>query len=166
LKLKQLPGLKKRSSKKTMSGLPSFFQQRGKTVLDELADYELGGELDEEDDRNSAIDDAAFTDGYSGSDLELPSFFQPNTRDNNDSSLTIDSSSDSRFASSSDDVNLSNLLNNFSWPNKGMYFMRNIRSTASYFTVCVLTSFEILMLLQMALINRSNRWIQTQKQLA
>jgi hypothetical protein len=122
LKLKQLPGLKKRSSKKTMSGLPSFFQQRGKTVLDELADYELGGELDEEDDRNSAIDDAAFTDGYSGSDLELPSFFQPNTRDNNDSSLTIDSSSDSRFASSSDDVNLSNLLNNFSWPNKGDVF--------------------------------------------
>lgn len=104
-----------------MSGLPSFFQQRGKTVLDELADYELGGELDEEDDRNSAIDDAAFTDGYSGSDLELPSFFQPNTRDN-DSSLKIDSSSDSRYASSSEDVNLSNLLNNFTWPNKGDAF--------------------------------------------
>jgi hypothetical protein len=32
-----------------MSGLPSFFQQRGKTVLDELADYELGGDLDEEE---------------------------------------------------------------------------------------------------------------------
>jgi hypothetical protein len=104
-----------------MSGLPSFFQQRGKTVLDELADYELGGELDEEDDRNSAIDDAAFTDGYSGSDLELPSFFQPNTRDN-DSSLKIDSSSDSRYASSSEDVNLSNLLNNFTWPNEGDAF--------------------------------------------
>ena len=106
-----------------MSGLPSFFQQRGKTVLDELADYELGGELDEEDDRNSAIEDAAFTDGYSGSDLELPSFFQPSTRDN-ESSLKIDSSSDGRSSSRSEDFNLSNLLSNFSWPTKNITFIR------------------------------------------
>ena len=49
-----------------MAGLPSFFQQRGKTVLDELADYELGGDLNEEEEEadNGIMGDSAFTTVY------------------------------------------------------------------------------------------------------
>lgn len=97
-----------------MSGLPSFFQQRGKTTLDELADYELGGELDEEDDE--IVDDEAFTDGYTGSDLELPSFFQPATRV---SEQPEPSAPDNGYPLRPDEVNLSNLLDSFTWPGKG-----------------------------------------------
>ena len=103
-----------------MAGLPSFFQQRGKTVLDELADYELGGDLNEdlEEADDSIIDDSAFTQGYDDSDLELPSFFQPSVRDNGQSQ-TIQTSSDDYFPSRVEDVNLSHLLDNFQWPTKG-----------------------------------------------
>ena len=94
-----------------MSGLPSFFQQRGKTTLDELADYELGGDSDGEDD--GIVDDSAFEDGYNGADLELPSFFQPSAR------LEETSAADNGFPLRPDEVNLSHLLDNFTWPGKG-----------------------------------------------
>lgn len=103
-----------------MAGLPSFFQQRGKTVLDELADYELGGDLNEEEEEadNGIMGDSAFTQGYDDSDLELPSFFQPSVRDNGQSQ-GIQTSSDHYFPSRVEDVNLSHLLDNFQWPTKG-----------------------------------------------
>ena len=101
-----------------MSGLPSFFQQKGKTVLDELADYELGGALDEEDD-DGIIDDSAFTDGYGDSEVELPSFFQSATRISDQPITEVLSANDENFPSRPDDVNLSNLLDNFTWPGKG-----------------------------------------------
>lgn len=103
-----------------MSGLPSFFQQRGKTVLDELADYELEGDLNEEEEEadNNNVDDSAFTQGYDDSDLELPSFFQPSVRDHGQSQSI--QTSDDYFPSRVEDVNLSNLLNNFQWPTKGV----------------------------------------------
>lgn len=103
-----------------MSGLPSFFQQRGKTVLDELADYELGGDLNEEEveTEDDNLDDSAFTQGYDDSDLELPSFFQPSVSEYAQSQ-NIQTSTDDYFPSRVEDVNLSNLLNNFQWPTKG-----------------------------------------------
>ena len=115
-----------------MSGLPSFFHQKGKTVLDELADYELGGDSDEEID--GIIDDTGFDDGYGGSDLELPSFFQPTTRPSDQLSnignvSTVDSDGS---LLNSDSVNLSSLLNNFAWLGKGNINIPNKRVTRAY----------------------------------
>lgn len=99
-----------------MSGLPSFFQQRGKTVLDELADYELGGDLDEEDLEEEEIgDDTAFDDNFIGSDTELPSFFQSSTTEK----VGPPSVPENDYPVRSEDVNLSQLLKNFTWPVKG-----------------------------------------------
>lgn len=103
-----------------MSSLPAFFQQKGKTLLDELADYELGGDLDEEDDEG-IIDDAVYGDSYGVSDLELPSFFQPTARPDEQLNKTsnISSIDSGNFPLKAADVNLSSLLDNFQWRGKG-----------------------------------------------
>ena len=102
-----------------MSGLPSFFQQRGKTVLDELADYELGGDLDEGELEEEDIgDDTAFDDNFDESDSQLPSFFQPSTTEKVEQP-SVDPRPENDYPSRSEDVNLSQLLKNFTWPGRG-----------------------------------------------
>ena len=103
-----------------MSGLPSFFQQRGKTVLDELADYELGGDLDEEELEEEDIgDDTAFEDNFNNSDSQLPSFFQSSATEKLEPP-SVDPSPENDYPARSEDVNLSQLLKNFTWPGKGI----------------------------------------------
>lgn len=105
--------------KSRMSGLPSFFQQRGKTVLDELADYELGGDLDEGELEEEDIgDDTAFDDNFDESDSQLPSFFQPSTTEKVEQP-SVDPHPENDYPSRSENVNLSQLLKNFTWPGKG-----------------------------------------------
>jgi len=64
-----------------LTGLPAFFQATTKTVLDELADFELGG-LDEEleievADQLEAFDDANIGNGFGDLDSNnLPDFFK------------------------------------------------------------------------------------------
>jgi hypothetical protein len=105
-----------------MSGLPSFFQHRGTTVLDELADYELGG-LEEDDD---ILDDGALETEEESSNIEEPYFQSTNIeRSLNIENLNIGSSNASNVdlfpIGGEGTVDLSNLLNNFSWPGKGIH---------------------------------------------
>lgn len=105
-----------------MSGLPSFFQHHGTTVLDELADYELGGTLEEGDDE--VIDNEAFGDIDTfgeNSETELPSFFQKSSgyEDHNQPDIGSASAHDHFPAPKLESVDLSNLLNNFEWLRKG-----------------------------------------------
>ena len=110
-----------------MSGLPSFFQQRGKTVLDELADYELGGDLDEEELEEEEIgDDTAFDDNFIGSATELPSFFQSSATEKVEPLSVLEND----YPVRSEDVNLSQLLKNFTWPGKGTPHGRILCSAA------------------------------------
>lgn len=121
-----------------MSGLPSFFQNRGTSVLDELTtDYELGGlegGLEEEDELGGTIEegeedvrnDNTFTETeYDYNDTAaLSSFFQSSSmNDNSHYTVEVDEPehiTPLHFTSSEKDkVDLSNLLNNFNWPRKG-----------------------------------------------
>jgi hypothetical protein len=99
-----------------MSGLPSFFQHRGVSVLDELADYELGG-LEEDDDM---LDDGALE--TEEENIKEQYFQSTNIEGLNIENLNIRSDpSDSLFPGRGEgSVDLSNLLNNFSWPGKGI----------------------------------------------
>ena len=98
-----------------MSGLPSFFQHKGKTVLDQLDDFEIGGTLDDEDD-DEIIDDSAFTDGYGDSEVELPSFFQPATSINRQQNADNSSPIQNGVLPTKSDANLDDLIDSFTQP--------------------------------------------------
>ena len=98
------------------TGLPAFFQASTRTVLDELADVELGGELEEDDAPQTELVDDFSTLGQGDilesntfgdlNDSSLPDFFKNPKQIAEENYALFDSMANMTLADDSDQIGL------------------------------------------------------------